>query len=545
LSATSIRYGGEPKLDLVKELWDQGFETYDINADLLEEYVIDDTEKTKFLYENQNHLVDERGMRRLVDLQNEYTLCLSEMEVNGLLWDEDRASSIIVEFTKRVQDIEHELQLLVGEPRLNIGSGQQLSAALFGGIAKVKWKEWVIQELKTKPYSYYSERELTEEVELEGLGFTPDEKTKLESSTEERTYYSVDQDALSNLKARTKEQKKVKQLLEDRSSIAQVVKSLAGQNGDAGLRRRVMPDGLIHPNFNQTIARTGRLTSSDPNGQNLPRGSTSPIKEVFVPRNDCILQWDLSQIEWRVAAVLSNDQEMIHEINNLIDQHIKACVDLMELPFKDKSDPESKNNRNHAKTFNFRMIYGGSFWGFFLDPKMPRFSKKKWIRIVERFFEKYFGLKSWHDRNISTVQKQKGKLRVETGRWFQLHKEQQRDGTWAYREQQIKNYPVQGVAGGDVLPMFLVILRRAMIKIGFKSKMILTVHDSVVFDCVEKEREALTKLCIGITKSLPRRLEAYFGMNFPVRLDGEAEYGPNYGKLKFYVDSIDGFKEAA
>lgn len=172
---------------------------------------------------------------------------------------------------------------------------------------------------------------------------------------------------------------------------------------------------------------------------------------------------------------------------------------------------------------------------------MPDFSKKKWQKIVEDFYAKYLGLEEWQQRNIRTVLANKGWLQIPTGRKFRFHKEQNKRGEWVYKEQKIKNYPVQGVAGGDILPLFIIILRRAMVKYGFKSKLVLTVHDSIVIDYVEEEIEKITKLCINITKQLPERIEKYFGMKWPCRLDGEAEIGPNYGSLKGYADSIKGF----
>ena len=351
LSDVSEWYGGTRKIDVVKQLWDMGFETSAIPRETLDEYVIDDTTKVKEIYACQQPLIDKEGMRPLVELQCEYIHSLSDMELNGIKWDVNRALAITTEYTELVTKIENEILELVGDKRLNVSSNQHLSAMLFGGTAKIETTEWVIKELKVRPESRYYERTVTEEIDVSGLGFHPDPRTE----TKTPGVYAVDKDNISYLKAKTPAQKKVKKLLAARSGAAKVLSTVAGKKGDAGLSAKVMPDGLIHPSFNQTVARTGRLTSSDPNGQNLPRGSTSPIKESIVPRNDGILQWDLSQIEWRAAAVLSDDPIMLHEINNLIDQHIAACVELMELPFKDKSDPESKKNRTNAKIFNFRI----------------------------------------------------------------------------------------------------------------------------------------------------------------------------------------------
>lgn len=245
-----------------------------------------------------------------------------------------------------------------------------------------------------------------------------------------------------------------------------------------------------------------------------------------------IMQFDLSQIEWRAAAWLSQDPIMIYEINNGVDQHIAACVDLMELPFKNKKDPESKKNRDHAKVFNFRMIYGGTAYGYYLDQNMPDFSKGKWEKIVDSFFTKYSGLKDWHDKLIATVYKQQGFLEIPTGRRFLFPKTIQSDGSYGYNERTIKNYPVQGISGGDILPLCAVIIRRGIVKYKLLAKPILTVHDSIVFDYPKEEENKLARLCMLTAINLPQYISNYFNIDWNVNLAAEIEIGNNYGSLK-------------
>lgn len=247
-----------------------------------------------------------------------------------------------------------------------------------------------------------------------------------------------------------------------------------------------------------------------------------------------IMQCDLSQIEWRAAACLSQDRVMIHEINSGIDQHAEACTNpkLMNIKFISKKDPESKANRDHAKVFNFRMIYKGSHWGFYLDPNMPDFSVDRWKQIVDGFYEKYNGLKEWQDNTIKLVREQKGFLQIPTGRIFLFNKELQKDGSYDYNERKICNYPIQGISGGDILPLCSVLIRRGLIKNKLKSKLILTVHDSILFDYIKEEEMRLARLCLIIIRNLPKYISEYFNFNWNVNLDGEIEVGPNYGELK-------------
>lgn len=532
LGNTAERYGLEPKLDKVKLEWDRGIHTKDIDADLLEEYVLDDAQKALKIFAFQQPKVDELNQRRLIELQSEYIKVLTDIERNGFLFDSDRAKEIVLETNKQIAMVEDEFRILCNEPNLNLSSAQHKSAVLFGG--RIKFKRsigWHVTTLKTKPESLY--KEMWEEVEYDhpGIGFEP----PMTNKKGKNGYYSTDKKIVDQLNSgRNKILRRAKELLLEHSHLNKIASTIDGI-GDSGLLNKVEEDGLIHPTLNNTTTATGRLSSSNPNSQNLPRGNTSPIKTCIKPRHDGIYQVDLSQIEWRAAAVCGNDAVMLKEINDKIDQHIQAVIDknLMGLTFIDKSDPESKKNRDNAKIFNFRMIYGGSPYGFYLDPKMPAFNKKRWAQICAGFETKYSGLADYNNRNIRHVFSH-GTLAIPTGRRFQFKKEIFKDGMWNYNPRQVKNYPVQGLAGGDILPLMAVIIRRGMVALGLKSKLILTVHDSLVFDYFKDELESLNKLCLNVASNLPKYIEAYFGFKWACRLDAESEIGPNYGSLKFY-----------
>jgi len=237
-----------------------------------------------------------------------------------------------------------------------------------------------------------------------------------------------------------------------------------------------------------------------------------------------ILQLDLSQIEWRAAAWLSQDAVMMHEINSGVDQHNAACTDLMELEL-------TKENRFFAKVLNFRMIYGGTAYGFYMDVNMPNFSQKKWRTIVNGFYEKYWELAEWQERNIAFVFEH-GYLQIPTKRLFIFNKDKEDKGVMVYNETKIKNYPVQGLAGGDILPLLVVILRRGLRKYKMKSRYILTVHDSIVFDYKENELKLLINLCNAVMGNLVQSIENYFNISWNVKLAGSIEIGNSYGNLE-------------
>jgi DNA polymerase I-like protein with 3'-5' exonuclease and polymerase domains len=518
LSAVAEEYGMSPKLDKVRTYWDDDKDTCQIPVEILHEYVLDDCRKALTICEHQIELVKMMKMDKLVKLQNEFTLSLSDMELYGFKFDTVRAKEIVDEYGLLLSGWEKELQEIADEPRLKIASNQQLSALLYGGKTKVSWTDWVIQTLKTKPESKYYEKTFTEEIVLDGIGFKPIGKKRLDGSG------ATDKETIKKLKAKTPVQKHVKKLLLEYSNAKKVVSTLWSSNPKKGLLNKLGIDGHIHPNLNQTVTATGRLSSSDPNSQNMPRGSTSPIKECIIPAFDGIMEIDLSQIEWRVAAELSCDTVMLHEINSGIDQHSATCIDLMEREL-------TKDNRTDAKIFNFRMIYGGSPYGFYMDSKMPNFAHKKWKTIYNGFYEKYYDLERWQDENIFEVMKN-GELTVLTGRRFIFHKTLRKEGLDVYNERQIKNYPVQGVAGGDILPLLSVIIRRGLVNSGLTSRLILTVHDSIIIDYVDAERERLIKLCGFVVNNLREYIQRYFGVEWVSKVEGEIELGPNWGTMK-------------
>jgi len=524
LDDVAKRYELGGKHDEVRSYWDRGIQTYDIPDWILGPYCLQDCNLTLDIYHKQVPRIEAAGLWKVVDLQNEFIYVLTDMEDNGLLFDVEVADEIIRINQEEV--VRYTGRILEGVPdgdKINLSSHQQLSALLYGGVLKLSWEEWTIVEYKTKPYSKYYEKTIRKEVAFPGLGFTPNKKDRKEDG-----YYKVDKDTISGLPAHTRAQRELKKLLVEYSKHAKVVSYLQGRKGDKGLMSKLQPDGYLHPSLNQTVTATGRLSSSDPNGQNL----FPAIKPCFTSRYDGIMQVDLSQIEWRDAAWLSQDQMMMQEINAGVDQHVATVVELMELPFVDKQDPASYKNRNHAKVFNFRMIYGGTEWGFYLDIDMPSFSIKKWKRIIQDFFIKYSGLKAFHDKSVKFVYRH-GYLKLPTGRWFKFNKAHLKEGEYGYKINQIKNFPIQGMSGGDILPLLAVIIRRGMRKMGLKSKLILTVHDSLVLDYLDEERERLARLCYKVGNNLGTYIQNYYGLDWNVKLEVEIECGPNYGTLKY------------
>jgi len=220
---------------------------------------------------------------------------------------------------------------------------------------------------------------------------------------------------------------------------------------------------------------------------------------------------------------------MIYEIENGVDQHAENAEKFFG------AIPGSKTYdklRTDAKIMTFRLIYGGTAFGFYLDPKMPDYSKKKWQSIVEAFFKKYPLLERWQAKCKREVYRNGGTLRNPTGRKFIFNKFKFGKKIGQYKEQQIKNFPVQSLATADIMPLAMNVIYKKLKQRGFKSKLILQVHDSLVFDAVKSETRELAKMCIQVFEDLPEYIEKIWGFKFNIPLTGDAEAGPNYGEQK-------------
>lgn len=237
-----------------------------------------------------------------------------------------------------------------------------------------------------------------------------------------------------------------------------------------------------------------------------------------------ILDVDLSQIEWRVCADLTQDPVMIAEIKSGQDQHAYTCEHLMELPV-------TKENRGNAKIFNFRAIYADpntAAYAYYMDTKMPNFSQKKWNNVVEGFFDKYSGMVKAHEQWIKEVRKT-GQLTGPTGRIWKFRKEQKR-GYWDYSVTKPRNYPVQG-SSGDLIKLALIKIRARISHVP-NALLTMTVHDSIILDIEEQHIEEVARICINTFRELPQLAKKYFNWDISVPIDGEAEYGPSWGDMR-------------
>ena len=274
--------------------------------------------------------------------------------------------------------------------------------------------------------------------------------------------------------------------------------------------------GRIHTSFNQTIAATGRLSSDKPNLQNIPirteRGRK--IRKAFVPRNNdyMLMAADYSQVELRLVASMSEDETMINAFENKEDIHTLTASKV----FSVKQEEVTREMRSHAKTVNFGIIYGVSAFGLSQQTNLSRTESKE---IIENYFKTYPGIKAYMDSNVEFARKHKY---VETimGRRRYLRDIDSRNATLrSHAERNAINAPVQGSAA-DLIKLAMINIHDEMQQRNMQSKMLLQVHDELVFDMLNAEKEALKTLVINKMENaisglkVPIVAEVGFGVNW-------------------------------
>ncbi len=248
--------------------------------------------------------------------------------------------------------------------------------------------------------------------------------------------------------------------------------------------------GRIHTSFNQTVAATGRLSSNNPNLQNIPIRTEEGrlIRKAFVPRDNdhTLLAADYSQVELRIIASLSGDKAMKEAFQQRLDIHTATAAKVYEISI----DDVTKEMRRNAKMVNFGIVYGISAFGLSERLGVPR---SEAAEIINQYFNKYPGVKEYMDQNIAFA-REHGYVQTMMGRRrFIRDINSSNSIVRGYAERNAINAPVQGTAA-DMIKMAMIAIHREMLNRGMKSKMVLQVHDELVFDARKDETKELMPL---------------------------------------------------
>ena len=415
----------------------------------------DVTLKLKSLLEKE---MQESGVTELFEqIEMPLVPVLAYMERNGVRIDTEALKESSRHFTARMQQIETEVHQLAGV-EFNIASPKQVGEVLFDRLKIVE------KPKKTKTGQY-----ITSEEVLESL------KGKHEI---------------------------VGKILEHRG-----LKKLLGTYIDA-LPQLINPaTGHIHTSFNQTVTATGRLSSSNPNLQNIPirNEDGKEIRKAFIPDDGCeFFSADYSQIELRIMAHLSGDPHMIEAFQKEQDIHAATAAKI----YKEELSEVTREQRSKAKTANFGIIYGISVFGLAERLNVDRKEAKE---LIDGYFSNYPDVKRYMDESIQ-VAREKGYIETIFNRKRYLPDINSRNAVVrGYAERNAINAPIQGSAA-DIIKVAMVRIYKRFMEEGIRSKMILQVHDELNFSVLPEEKEKVQQIVIS-------EMEGAYKMKVPLRAD--------------------------
>lgn len=365
---------------------------------------------------------------------------LAKMERAGMLVDPDRLHSLSEGLATQIAEVERNIRDLAGDETFNIGSPMQLSHVLFD-----------VMGLPTK-----------------GL-----KKTK-------RGYYSTNAKVLSDL---ARDHEIVRLILDwrEKSKIKSTYLDTLGP-----LRRG---DGRVHTTYNQTITATGRLSSSDPNLQNIPTRSElgRTVKTAFsAGEGSVFLAVDYSQIELRLLAHLSGDEHLVRAFNEGEDFHAETAARVFGVPVSEVTP----DLRSRAKAVNFGIVYGQQAYGLSQSLHISMVEARD---MIDRYYEAYPGVRTFLD-NVVARAKQTGYAETMYGRRRHIPELKAKNPQLrGFGERTAMNHPMQGTAA-DIIKIAMARVSRRLEEEGFAAHMILQVHDELDFECPVDEVEALTAM---------------------------------------------------
>ena len=433
-------------------------------------YVKEMALKTMFLEEYKKVFLEELQKEQMENLYYNMELplvyVLANMEITGFKVDREYLLGMKEEIDAKLKKLEKEIFVISGE-EFNILSPKQLGNILF--------KKLMI------PYP---------------------KKIKDDN-------YSTSKDILDKLTGKYK----IIDLILEYRMYAKLY-----SNYIVGLIEEIKEDGRIHTIYNQTLTRTGRLSSERPNLQNIPirLEEGKLIRKAFIPSNNSIIMSsDYSQIELRVFAHMANATNMIEAFKNNLDIHAKTASDIYHVPISDVD----KTMRRNAKAVNFGIIYGISSFGLSEDLGINVYEAKDFI---DSYLETFPGIKSFMEKLVADAYKN-GYVKTLFNRKRII--DELNNKNYLIRssgERMAMNTPIQGTAA-DILKMAMIKLQEKMDELNLNSKMLVQVHDELVFDVYDNEVELMSEL-------IRDTMENVYRLNVPLKVD--IEYGKTWYEAK-------------
>lgn len=439
----------------------------DIDVDLIEKSAV---MKAKFIYDTKEELlnkIEEKGMKSLLfDIEMPLSLVLGDMEYTGITIDKDKLIKMGDEINNKVKLLSSEIYSLAG-CEFNISSPSQLGEVLF-------------------------------------------EKLGLKHGKKGKTGYSTSVEVLEKL---VNDHPIINKILEYRMLTKLYTTYIEG------LQNSVFADNKVHTIYTQTLTRTGRLSSIEPNLQNIPIRNEygKLIRAAFVPStpDGLILSSDYSQIELRLLAHMADVESLKYAFNNDIDIHAKTASDIYHCNL----DEVTKEMRRNAKAVNFGIIYGISSYGL---SENIGITPKEAAKFIDDYLLTYPGIKKYMDDVVAQAH-ELGYVKTLFNRYRTLPElENKNYMIRSGAERMALNAPIQGTSA-DIIKKAMVRLFDEFKSRHLKSKMVIQVHDELVLDVVKEELEEVIKLVKDV-------MESSYTLSVPLKVD--VEYGSDWYNAK-------------
>ena len=458
LAEVYLNYRTIPIEDLIGSKGKNQKNMRDLSPEAIYKYACEDADITLKLKSVLEKELENSGASSLFyDIEMPLVPVLAYMEKNGVCLDTEALKETSQHFTSRMNQIEQEIYQLAGK-EFNVSSPKQVGEILFDQLKIVE------KAKKTKTGQYVTSEEV-----LEGL----------------RNKHEI-----------------VGKILDYRG-----LKKLLSTYIDA-LPLLINPKtGKIHTSFNQTVTATGRLSSSNPNLQNIPirNEDGKEIRKAFIPEEGCeFFSADYSQIELRIMAHLSGDTNMIEAFHEGDDIHAATASKVYKIGI----DEVTREQRSKAKTANFGIIYGISVFGLAERMNVPRSEAKE---LIEGYFQTYPQIKEFMDKSIEKA-RMNGYIETVFGRKRFLPDINSHNAVVrGYAERNAINAPIQGSAA-DIIKVAMIRIYQRFLAENIRSKMILQVHDELNFSVYPDEKEKVQQIVI-------EEMEKAYAMQVPLRAD--------------------------
>ena len=467
LSETYLKYSPKSIEDLIGKKGKNQKSMREVPLEEIKEYAAEDVDITYQLKQNFSPILDKAETKKLFDeIEIPLIPVLAAMELEGINLDVPFLKEMSVEMAKESSTLEQKIYETAGE-KFNLASPKQLGDVLFD---KMK------------------------------IGGTKQKKTKTGQ-------YATGEEVLSYL---ANEHQIVKDILEWRQMV-----KLQSTYIDALPNQVDKKTGRVHTDYMQTVAATGRLSSNNPNLQNIPIRSEKGrlIRKAFIARDEnyTIVSADYSQIELRIIAALSGEENMIKAFQNNEDIHKSTAAKVFNVPLEEVT----KEQRSNAKTVNFGIIYGVSAFGL---SNQTSLSRKEAAELIDAYYQTYPKLKLYMQDQVDFA-RENGYVQTVLGRRRYLKDINSANMmVKSGAERNAVNAPIQGSAA-DIIKIAMINIYKKLSEENWKSKMLLQVHDELVFDVHNSELEKIKPM-------IKHEMENAFMMDVP--LDVEIGVGENW-----------------